>query len=106
MAELRPETVQRYLPRLRALLVRAAKKKRLVPYGDLQADLGIPRGWVIGKLLGALCEQEHEAGRPLLSAIVVLKRTQRPSEGFWRLPMLTPRSRWEVERDKVWNYPW
>ncbi len=112
MPELRPETVQRYLPRLRDRLVRAARQKQLVTYGELIEHLGTSRAW-IGPLLVTIAEQEHASGRPVLTAIVVHKGDREPGPGFWLLPMVSDpqsararRQLWEAECNRVWNYGW
>ena len=39
----------------------------------------------IAQILGEISEDEHRDGRPLLSAVVILKGENRPGEGFFGL---------------------
>lgn len=73
---------------LRNYLVEVARRKDVVTYGQLAHDFGYTIGstydatqW--GSLLGHLSTVENDAGRPLLSVIVVNKQDNLPSGGFW-----------------------
>lgn len=71
-------------------LKEAARSGELITYGQIaplanlnlqsQADRN-----KIGEILGQISTHEHENGRPLLSAIVVLSGDGCPSEGFFKL---------------------
>jgi len=39
----------------------------------------------IGNMLAEISEHEHRSGRPLLSAVIISARTQRPGPGFFAL---------------------
>ena len=39
----------------------------------------------IGEILGEISQHEHDAGRPLLSAVVISRDTNMPGEGFFKL---------------------
>lgn len=103
---IKPETIQRYLPSVREQLEKLARRRELVSY----RELGVPRN-VIGHTLAAIAEEEHAAGRPILSAIAVQKGSKRPGKGFWMLPMIvdpgaeSQRTKaWVAERDRVWDF--
>lgn len=71
-------------------LVRAARARELVHYGELAKMLGIDMdnphfGAQVGKVLGRISEDEVAAGRPMLSAIVVSKDDMLPGRGFYDL---------------------
>lgn len=58
-------------------LVRAARARELVHYGELAKMLGIDMdnphfAALVGRVLGEISEDEVAAGRPMLSAIVVV----------------------------------
>ncbi len=92
---------------IRDRLIQAARRSEVVFY----RELGIGRGRAVGVILEEISEYEHSSGHPLLSAIVVLKGTGMPSEGFWRdsgIPRnLTDKQRpvfWAKELTEVINY--
>lgn len=91
------------------MLVEAARRQKLLYYGDIQNSLG-GRGYV-GQVLDEMNTREHAKGRPLLSAIAVSKSTERPSGAFGlSVAHLKPTAGrdgfWESERDAVWAYDW
>jgi hypothetical protein len=103
--------------RIRSKLIERARARELVTYGEFIGDpyYRVARGqgesWKIGNVLYEICKYEHDAGRPLLSAICVLSATGRPNRGFWELEFIKqpkqPAEReefWQRERDKVWDY--
>jgi hypothetical protein len=105
--------MEQYLPILRQLLVRTARNHLLVKYGSVQNQFG-GRGY-FGQVLDELNRREHRAGRPLLSALVVLDQPNpMASNGFFIVAReLLPASRglrdralWEVERNRVWAFAW
>ncbi|MHC4201718.1 MAG: hypothetical protein ACYSU0_17160 [Planctomycetota bacterium] len=65
----------------------------------------------IGRILDEISTHEHEAGRPLLSAVVTCKDGG-PGKGFYRLArelgMMTPRASriafWSQELGKVYDH--
>ena len=78
--------VERIAARLRAV----ARTGRTVTYNDLAAvagwDMDDPAAASeVAGILRAISTAEHEAGRPLLSAVVVGAKTERPGKGFFKL---------------------
>ena len=68
----------------------AAREGRITYHGVIApvAGLDMGREWnraEIGRILGAISTHEREAGRPLLSAIVVHQVDGRPGQGFFAL---------------------
>ena len=109
--------------RIRAKLIETAKTGQLITYGEFvnNSSYKVVRGqgqpWQIGTVLGDICTFEHNQGRPLLSAICVLKKRGKPdmpSSGFWELDFLPDsvkkgtyeqqRRFWECKRDEVFDY--
>ena len=68
---------------VRAKLIEYAKQEELVSFGEVGDWVGVIARDVARQLLNPINEAEHSAGRPLLSSIVVNKRTQRPGCGFF-----------------------
>ena len=71
-------------------LVKAARARDFVHYGELAKMLGIDMdnphfGALVGKVLGQISEDEVAAGRPMISAIVVSRDTMLPGYGFFTL---------------------
>jgi len=77
-------------------VMQAAHERRITYYGVIAplAGLDMRREWdraEIGRILGAISRQEHNEGRPLLSAVVVHKPDQQsdeslgPGRGFFTL---------------------
>jgi hypothetical protein len=69
-------------------LVRVARRRELTTYRQLAAtfDLDLSTSADRDRLAGALREvsvAEHRAGRPLLSAVVVLAGRKQPGAGFF-----------------------
>jgi hypothetical protein len=111
MGTLSAKKMSEYVPRARKLLVTQARTGHTVPYSTIQNRLG-GRGYV-GQVLDTLNVEEHEAKRPLLSALVVnLRPGGMPSRGFFLLVRrLKPNTRgvadrqvWEAERDAVFAF--
>ncbi len=79
-------------PEVYEKLKEVAKSGGIIHYGDVALlaglDMGNPgdRG-KLGEILGAISMREHEAGRPLLSAVSVGARDNKPSAGFFNLAM-------------------
>ena len=71
-------------------LQRVADEKRTIAYSRLCEEMrskGIihldPHGTRLAGLLGQINVLEHDAGNPLISAVVVSKKTMEPGLGFW-----------------------
>jgi len=109
------------LRRIRERLIEKAKAGELIEYGEfIYGGYGVARGqgapWKIGDVLGEISENEYRAGRPLLSAICVLRASGMPSSGFWELNCIPQsirngtyaqqRAFWEAERHRVFNFPY
>lgn len=56
----------------------------IAPMADLDMSSQADRT-EIGRILGAISTREHEDGRPLLSAVVVLSNIGYPGKGFFTL---------------------
>ncbi len=76
---------------LRMLLIEQARQARPTTYAAIASSLSahttvrLERPYSpLHKWLGAVSKFEHEAGRPLLSALVVSKDWDRPGEGFFK----------------------
>ena len=70
-------------------LITAAKYRGTVTYQEIAKILGLPlsgnyMGTEIGHLVGEISEDEVQAGRPMLSAVVV-NTTGKPGPGFFEL---------------------
>ena len=68
----------------------AARQQKTTRYEDIAPMLGLKMGDPadrvrIGQILGEISKQEHEAGRPMLSAVVTRKGDERPGPGFFEL---------------------
>ena len=77
-------------PEVYERLVRAARAREFVHYGELAKMLSIDMdnphfGAQVGKVLGEISEDEVANGRPMLSAIVVSKDDMLPGKGFFKL---------------------
>ena len=81
---LKPETLRLYVERVRPYLIQRAVSGQVVTYGTVAADLGLSLE-ASGEVLGAVSESELQAGRPMLSAIVVAAESEFPSSGFFGL---------------------
>ena len=56
--------------------------RELAPFADVDPNSEFA-GPLVGWVLDQINRQEHAAGRPLMSAIVVSKDTMRPGRGFY-----------------------
>ena len=70
-------------------LITAARHRGFVTYQELAKVMGLPlkgshMGAQSGQILGEISEDEHEAGRPMLSA-VALNVSGQPGPGFFGL---------------------
>lgn len=73
-----------------AKLICVAHSKGTITYGTLAPLAGLPptgqhMATEMGHLLGEISEDEHNAGRPMLSAIAVRNDTSMPGKGFFDL---------------------
>jgi len=84
---------------LRALLVGVAGRGETITYEQLRAELGLEGDLV--PLLRALSEAEADAGRGLLSAVVVRADIGRPGPGWFRLA--AERGRDVADRERAWH---
>ena len=90
---------------LRDLLVAVAGRGETVTYDQLRVDAGLT-GDVV-PVLRALSEAEDDAGRGLLTAVVVRADTGRPGAGWFRLAAERGRDvsdadeAWRAERDRL-----
>lgn len=109
-----------HITRLREFLILVARGMwgGTVYYNDAQNHIGVQRD-VIGRILGVISDFERESGRPLLSALVVLKPEENkrmkgkiamPSYGFFYMyfpEAETPKEKymcWIKEIKKLQNY--
>jgi hypothetical protein len=75
---------------VRKACIKAAKSRSVLTYSALAPLLGLDMYMPadrakIGELLDELARAEHEAGRPLLSAVVVGANGGMPGHGFFKL---------------------
>lgn len=71
-------------------LCEVARDQGIVSYSELGALVGLNMGDprhrdCLSEILGEINIKEHEAGRPLISAVAVLKGGTRPGVGFWNI---------------------
>lgn len=101
---------------VRDALIEAARDRRLLTYPDVAAIMGLPgAGYDMGRKVGAMADAinrfERDAGRPMLSALIVQTQSRRPGEGFYACAIqfgratgfaddASKRAFWESERDK------
>jgi hypothetical protein len=76
--------------RLRAAILNAAVNRQMTWYSQVAAAVTAvhvePYSSLMNHLLGAILEDEHEAGRPLLTAIVTHKNGDlEPGPGFYEM---------------------
>lgn len=105
---------------LRERLCEIAKNGETIYYSQIAPSFGLDMKILadrekFGAMLDAVNKREHEAGRPLLSAVVVLKGAEMPSWGFFKvaedLGLLRGRTTaaqnrkyWEDEITAVYKY--
>lgn len=75
---------------IRRSLVETAEEQTTIFYSDLGAlirlDMSQPdQRTELSDLLGRINIAEHEEGRPMLSAVAVLKDEMRPGQGFFEI---------------------
>jgi hypothetical protein len=100
---------------IRQVLVAAARRRSVVPYSEVTAQLKSyaldPEDFRFHRLLGEISTEEDERGRGLLTVIVVHKGgDMRPGPGFFELAADRNRETddldktWLAELDRVWGY--
>jgi len=86
-------------------LMGVAQKGELITYSQLGiGKLRISRDWLypkIGWTIGACSCYEWMENRPLISALVISKETNRPSKGFWGLPGIPSSLRMSARVDEL-----
>jgi hypothetical protein len=93
------------MPSLRDLLADIAGRGETITYDDVRAQLDL-RGDIVPDLR-ALSEAEDDAGRGLLTAVVVRADTGRPGQGWFRLAaergrdVTDPDAMWHAERSRL-----
>jgi hypothetical protein len=85
-----PEEWERAKSEARDAMIDAARRRSTIAYGELARSIRAirfdPRAQPFFALLGQIAENEHRAGRPLLSVVVVHKDgDQMPGPGFFEL---------------------
>ena len=98
-------------------LITAARYRGTVKYQEIAMLMDLPlsgnyMGSEVGSILGAISEEEHNRGRPMLSAVAV-GSTGSPGEGFFNLARglgaqfedspKGKRAFWEQEKKKVYE---
>ncbi len=111
MAQLTPFNQRLFVGRATRILQDVARSRLTTTYEELMEKMGGPGRGFVGGVLVEVCSQEHAAGRPLLTAIVVKKGSNDPGEGYWMLPMVPKvddvderRKLVEAEQQRVWDY--
>ena len=84
------------LKRVRADLLRAARERTVVTYGELMKRHGLSRGRRLSQTIGQVDRAEYAAKGPGFAAIVVRKDTGYPGGGYFcddELPVVLRRPR-------------
>ena len=85
-------------------LLNAARKKEGVSYKEIGQIMGleahVDMAKEIGRLLGEINEDEHNNGRPMLSAVAVEPSTRMPGEGFFHFAKELNKFQGETDEDK------
>jgi hypothetical protein len=89
---------------IRDMLIKAAENRKVVHYAEvgrlLNFSMDNPSHRVeLGSILGEISTEEHENGRPLLSAVVVHKEDHLPGEGFFNLAKELGKQRPDEDND-------
>ncbi|MFN3562152.1 MAG: hypothetical protein ACK4XY_01310 [Chloroherpetonaceae bacterium] len=99
--------------KVRNYLIEIAKQKKTITYSELSkaCQLGLKMDSEadrqrIGAILDEISTNEHNEGRPLLSAVVVKQASGEPGEGFYKLAesLKGYPSFWKDELKKVHDY--
>ncbi len=83
---------------LRAELVRAAKARGTLTYGQLMKTMGVSRGRPLWEAIVEVDKTEHAKGSPGFAAIIVRKDTGFPGGGFFCDDDLPPTLRRPFEK--------
>lgn len=75
---------------VRQELIETAKARATISYSELGGLIGLDMGQpdqrtCLSDLLGEINIAEHDEGRPMLSAVAVLKGEGRPGSGFFEI---------------------
>ncbi len=85
-------------------LLNAAREKEGVSYEEIGQIMGLePEAGMareIGRLLGEINEDEHNNGRPMLSAVAVEPTTRMPGECFFQFAKKLNKFAGETDEDK------
>ncbi len=91
-------------------LINAARNKRTITYMEVAGLMGIHKSGShmasqTGHMLGEISEDEHEQGRPLLSAIAVSSVDGKPGKGFygWAKQLGRLKDDSEAVKKKFWE---
>jgi hypothetical protein len=97
---------------VRAILVETARRREVITYVALSSRLTAiplaPNDASLAAMLGEVSAAEDEAGRGLLTAVVVRQDTVRPGRGFFRMAarqgrdVSDPAACWERECERVY----
>lgn len=84
------EFADKYFEPVYKTLPDIARARSMIAYSDLARRVGMPTDAhtlrdLVGWLLGEISSCEHQAGKPMLSAIVVTKEDGLPGSGFFHL---------------------
>jgi hypothetical protein len=71
------------LAKMRFELLKAARSKSVVTYGELMKKYHLSRGRPLVKAIGELDSQEYERGSPGFAAIIVRRDTGFPGGGYF-----------------------
>lgn len=75
------------VPRVRAMLIAAAREGRAISYSEALGALGLrfsrPRMRALCRTLDAIDEQAAAAGEPELAVLVVRENDRLPGQGWW-----------------------
>jgi hypothetical protein len=90
---------------MRSILQRIAAERRMIAYSELAAEMKTlriePFGLQMSEMLGEVSEEEDDAGRGLLTVIVVHKSgDMEPGKGFYDLA--AKRGRNVTDKTKLW----
>jgi len=100
---------------MRQILIAIAKKRGIIPYGELVSRIQTirlkPESYALAAMLGEISTEENAAGHGMLTVLVVHKRGDyQPGPGFFELARQLDRntsdilSCWITELHKVHTY--
>jgi hypothetical protein len=101
---------------MRQVMVETARRGQLITYSELCASLKTAylhyHSPQIVKLLDEIGMIEHQAGRPILPAVVVGKQSGIPGAGYFRIAgeghegegSFDPKANWEADLQTVFDY--